>query len=107
MYRSLNVTSVRVNDNIWTVAVRMREFRQVFNSEKCAHFQRVRSAAADVDIRLVLKVFEVGVAVFSVFPYLPSQRHPTYFILSARFPPAYDSQRWVHAFAFMDTLQQS
>lgn len=87
--------------------MRMREFRQVFNSEKCAHFQRVRSAAADVDIRLVLKVFEVGVAVFSVFPYLPSQRHPTYFILSARFPPAYDSQRWVHAFAFMDTLQQS
>lgn len=36
-----------------------------------------------------------------------SQRHTTYFIFPSRFPPAYDSQRRVHAFAFMDTLQQS
>lgn len=41
------------------------------------------------------------------FPYLFFSRSYTYFIFPSRFPPAFDSQRWVHAFAFMDTLQQS
>lgn len=37
----------------------------------------------------------------------PSQRHTAYFIFPSRFPPTYVSQGWIHAFAFVDTLQQS
>lgn len=87
---------------------------QGFNSENGVHFQRVASPPADVDMCLGLKVVEdttVSGDTFSVislcFHIYPSQRHTTDIMFSSRFPPADDSQRWVHAFAFMDTLQQS
>lgn len=87
---------------------------QEINSEIYAHLQKVTSPAADVDKCLALKVVEntvVGRGTCTVwflcFHIYSSQRHTMHFIFSSRFPPAYDSQRWVHAFTFMDTLQQS
>lgn len=43
----------------------------------------------------------------SILILLISLCHTECFIFPIRVPPAYDSQRWLHAFAFMDTLQQS
>lgn len=114
-YRILNGTSVRVNNNntIWTVNLCVYHCTTGFQLRKMC--QRVASPASDVDMWLVWKVVEdtiVSRDTYSVislwFHIYPSQRHTTDLIFfPSRFPPAYDSQRWVHAFAFMDTLQQS
>lgn len=113
--RILNVTSLKVNNNIWMVTECMCDFttgnqlRKVcllvksdLSCCRCRHPSDIKVCREQN-----CRSHHMRSVISPCFHIYSSQRHTTRFIFPSRFPPASDSQRRVHAFAFMDTLQQS